>query len=252
MVDKFDISYLFEKSWSSFVKYFGFLIPLVIIFLFIPQYLYSVFTYFNPISDDLIYNLLQGSISFWSFFVNHLLLHILLSLVLVLLSLIATVSIINFFVNKKAKTFGELIKSSFRFYFSVVLVSFLISLFLIPLYALFIIPGVVFSVYWMFSHFFIIDKNEKVFASIGCSFKLIRNNWWSTFGRILLLGLINLSYGFFIGFLILIFEVIGVHVLVYSFVYDLLLLPASLFSLIYLVHLYKGLKSRNESVSLEK
>lgn len=53
-----------------------------------------------------------------------------------------------------------------------------------------IIPGIYISVAFMFLLPIIVFQNEEIGDSIGASFKLIRGNWWATFGLVFIMGII--------------------------------------------------------------
>ena len=58
---------------------------------------------------------------------------------------------------------------------------------------LFIIPGIIFGVYWIFASYVFIGENKGIFESLKTSRSIIKGNWWKVFGWILLFGLIAIG-----------------------------------------------------------
>jgi hypothetical protein len=104
--------------------------------------------------------------------------------------------------------------------------------FLVVLFLLLIIPGIIFMVFWLFAFVIFILEKESIFNSLGKSFDMLRGRWWRTFGYLIVLVLafivltipfeiisyvvgslniglvgyyINYSISFFVDFLIAIF-----------------------------------------------
>lgn len=55
---------------------------------------------------------------------------------------------------------------------------------------LFIIPGIIFAIYYTFSALIVIYENKKPWQSIQESKALVKNYWWATFGRLFFIGVI--------------------------------------------------------------
>src|SRR3989344_3811570 len=69
---------------------------------------------------------------------------------------------------------------------------------------LFIIPGIIFSVWFSLSCYVFIFENKKGMQALKRSKELVKGYWWPIFGRILILGLVMCLVGWIIkiGFLI--------------------------------------------------
>lgn len=61
---------------------------------------------------------------------------------------------------------------------------------------LFLLPALIFGIYYGFSQYVQVAEDERPFRSVERSYDLVRGHWWSVFGRFLLLILVGfLAYG---------------------------------------------------------
>ncbi len=93
--------------------------------------------------------------------------------------------------------FGDFFKG-FNFFLPIVISSILIGIFVLIGTILLILPGIYLAVGYLFVIAFIVDKDMHFWQAMEVSRKLISKNWFSFFGFILLLGLLN-----FVGALLL-------------------------------------------------
>lgn len=82
----------------------------------------------------------------------------------------------------------------------------LIYIILIPAFILFIIPGVYLAVPMAFIPYIIIAEDLSFFDAMSRAFKMVRDNWWETFGIIIVAAIIGslFSYVFQLPFTILV------------------------------------------------
>ncbi|HEY5672783.1 MAG TPA: hypothetical protein VIR78_03685 [Malonomonas sp.] len=107
---------------------------------------------------------------------------------------------------------------------------------------LLIIPGIVFSVWFSFSHYILAEDGIGGLAALQKSQLLVRGHWWPVCARILLLLLVAVAVTTLAGRL----PLIGATI---NFVLTLLLVP---FSLLYFQRLYENLKSCQPAASRQK
>lgn len=115
---------------------------------------------------------------------------IILAFILIFFFIIYSWSLIEASLSKKSLKLSEYMsraKKSFWKYLGFIIV---MVFFTICLYLLLVIPGIIFSVYWVFAMFFLVGKDMKILESLGASFDLVRGRWWRVFGYGLLLLLI--------------------------------------------------------------
>ena len=261
MADKFDVGYLLEKSWSTMIKNFWVFAPLVFLFYYVPLSIYSGFFIYNPIENFLGINEVTGAID-WSGLVVFGAWFVVLFVIFILAGYFSTIAIAYFILKDDKLSSSELLSKSSKYFFGVLGVVILVGLFLIPLYMLLIIPGVVFSFYWIFSYLFVIDSGDRGLSALKKSYHLVKGNWWAVFGRFLLVGLIvmavNMAFSLFSGIFLLLTvginavlsDTISPNVLLFFDLIDNILLSlVYLFSSIYTVYVFKGLKEKVSSES---
>ena len=69
-------------------------------------------------------------------------------------------------------------------------ISLLTSLAVLGGFILFIIPGIIFSVYFLFSKYVLFFEDKKGNLALIRSAQLVQGNWWAVFGRFLLVGIL--------------------------------------------------------------
>ncbi len=74
--------------------------------------------------------------------------------------------------------FGKLIGSSL-----------LAGILLLGLFLLFIVPGIIYSVYWSFLLYAVLMRDLSGMPALNYSKELVKGNWWNTIGFSLVLGL---------------------------------------------------------------
>jgi len=57
-------------------------------------------------------------------------------------------------------------------------------------FILFIIPGIIFFIWYFFAHIIVIAEEKKIFASLQASREYVRGRWWGVFSRLLVAYLI--------------------------------------------------------------
>jgi uncharacterized membrane protein len=66
-------------------------------------------------------------------------------------------------------------------------------------FILLILPGIYLAVAYMFAQLFVIDKNLEFWSAMETSRKLVTKKWFSFFGLVLLLGLLNILGAILLG-----------------------------------------------------
>jgi hypothetical protein len=149
-------------------------------------------------------------------------------------------------------------KSSFGFFWSFVLLMIILILATYGSFALFIIPGIVISVYVLFSIFTFTVDGKRGIASMVESFRLVQGYWWQVFGRMLFLALIFIGLGILLEIIIFILALVGSHIVpsvilaicapIILFVFDIC---AASLSTVYTYNLYKSLKEVKTNVTTD-
>lgn len=184
---KGDFGDLFQESWETFTSKFALLGLIGVIFSLIPNSVFSLWensrtSYLPQNATPTLTQMIAEAkaISPWIF-------------ALFLFSTFFTVAIIyalNIKDNKKKVGLGFVMDGAWKFYFSALLLSVLLYVFLIPLYLMLIIPGIIFSIYWVFAMYVLVNEDRGVMDSLKGSYNTVKDNWWITFGYVLLINIV--------------------------------------------------------------
>lgn len=199
---------IFSKSWKEYgankkeilkLMLIFYAIPFLIVQLIIFFWLYSAGVY-NKIAEFFSGSLTSGNITieaitafnkevsrltFWANTTSTIL-SILISLIL----LIAVAGLITMSLKKEKYTKKEIVSAGKDNYWKLFAFFVVNAVFLIGLFILLIIPGIIFMVYWMFGAFVLVDEKRGIKESLKRSHELVKGKWWKTFGYILLLTLV--------------------------------------------------------------
>ena len=100
--------------------------------------------------------------------------------------------------NKKL-SFSNIFKFTRKNFWRYVGLTFLVVICLIPLYILFIVPGIIFTVFWAFSGYILLKENTGIRKSMKKSRALVKGRWWHVFGYGLLFMVIFCVASFVLG-----------------------------------------------------
>lgn len=114
-------------------------------------------------------------------------------------------------VNKRIKSVGETLSMGWKFVWKYLGISVLSGLIIFVGFLFFIIPAIVFGVWFSFALFSLVDKNTGVVESLSKSKSLVSGVFWPVLGRNILFGFlmvsiyVALSFIPFVGSLLLTF-----------------------------------------------
>lgn len=89
---------------------------------------------------------------------------------------------------RKPKGMEKTLRAALKRFWDGLLLTIVTTVLLALLFALFIVPGVIFSVYWTFAYFALVLDGKGVIGSLRHSTAIVRGNWWKVFGYLLLLS----------------------------------------------------------------
>jgi len=92
--------------------------------------------------------------------------------------------------NKSKLSFSEVFSKTKKYFWKYLWFIIATSFLLMILYLLLIVPGIIFTIYWIFASYIFIIENKSVMQSLKKSKQIVRGNWWNVFGYIVLLALI--------------------------------------------------------------
>jgi len=185
---------------SKFNSYFRiylilYLIP-VVLGLILALLIFGTFNLYNISNINGLF--LQNAVSNSALIV----LFVLVVLISIVLYTMLMISYIHLALSKKnevslSETLGVAKKNFWRYLgFAIVM-----GIFLVVLYILLIIPGIIFTVYWAFASYVFIHKNTTVMGALKESKNIVRGNWWKVFWRGLLLFIIYIVVDGILGFI---------------------------------------------------
>lgn len=125
----------------------------------------------------------------------------------------------------------------------------LMSLVVIGGYVLFIVPGVIATITLYFVIFVLVNEGLGGEAALLRSRQLVKDRWWLVFGKLLMIGLLNvllvLGFGLIAGLLSLVVSVVGLsEEIVYEVIINLLAGITTVTSLYAINQLYRALSKR--------
>jgi len=133
-------------------------------------------------------------------------------------------SLLVLVVKPVGTSLNEIFREAWKNLWEYLIIMILAGFFIFLAYLFFFIPGVIVSVYLMFSFVVLIDEGKKKMDALKRSWNLVKGNWWKVFGKIILLNIvfliiffvfnsINNLLGTIVQFLSLPFGVIFVYLL---------------------------------------
>jgi hypothetical protein len=113
---------------------------------------------------------------------------------IIILSFLSTFLVISliFVVSSKNKkiSLGEVLNKSSGFYVKAILLSILMFFFLTILFLLFIIPGIIFLIYWIFAYYVLVVEDCSIMNAFKGSKKIVKGRWWEVFFKFTLISII--------------------------------------------------------------
>ena len=174
-----------------------------------------------------------SSISVW-------IIWIILSLVFSFFQLLATPSLL--FALKENLFLKEALQKGLKFFLPYLWVYFLVNIIVAGGFLLFIIPGIIFSIWFSLAEIVLVFEEKRGMSALFQSKQLIAGRWWGVFWRLLVF---NLIFGAI--FLIFHFSLSNIFpsqiAQKFNYLFQLFILP---FGLIYHLLIYKNLKEIKE------
>ncbi len=183
-----DFESLFGKTWKEYKLNFRQILLLTLVFIGIPLILSNIILYVMGMNDPTFYSAFMSE-ELDAITPSFAIILFLVYFVSIVLYMIWGAGLVKDSIKGKFefhKTFASGKKNFWRFvWFNIVVIFFLIILFL-----LLIIPGIIFSVYWMVAIFVYLNGNGTVIQSLKSSYNMVKGNWWRLFGYTIILFII--------------------------------------------------------------
>ncbi len=176
---------IFSLSWNEYKSNFKLYSKLVLLFSFIPSLIYYAIIQY--------YNFKTGYVQDIGLIVTS----ICLSVILLLITILTTIGILSSSIYK-VKDFSKVKLFLKKYYVKYILFNLVLFVFLLPLFLLLIVPGIIFAIFWSFGAVVLIAENKKARDALKRSHELVKGKWWTVLGYTILLGLISaaISLGF--------------------------------------------------------
>jgi hypothetical protein len=101
--------------------------------------------------------------------------------------------------RKKKFSFGEVFSLGTKKYGKTLGFYVVYFLFLVGLFLMLIIPGIIFSIYWALAIYVLIYEDKNIIDSLKVSFNLVRKRWWMTLAYVIVFSLITWIISFVIS-----------------------------------------------------
>ncbi len=195
---------LLDKSIESFRKHFSLLFRLGILLYFIPGFIFVLVKniYLLPFLEAFLSNNTLGLKALVFFLISTFGIALLIGIIIGLLQLLFSVTIIITLINKRAgkdMSVKEALSLAMRKYGGAIGLSIVLSIFLFFLYLCFIIPGIIFSIFWVFALYAFVTEDISIMDALKKSKSLVKGRWWTVFGYLFLFFIIIISVSFCIG-----------------------------------------------------
>lgn len=166
---------IFSESWRLFKENFQ-LILILILIIYVPI---NVILLFIPIKQNT-----------WQDIVI-----LILGSLIELIAVMAITYAVKLKIDGNSVDFRKALKKSLSRWFSAVYTTLLGGIYLIGLFLLLIIPGVVYGVYWVFAIYVVVlcDKSGK--PALDYSKSVVKGRWWEAFKYLLLFDILYLGIG---------------------------------------------------------
>lgn len=175
---------LFNESWKEYKTNFKVYSVIIFLFLFIPSII--IVAAGIPLTAH-IYNLDSNiDYSFLEIFKPSLITPlILIWIISLILQFFVTASFLYnslFKKQNKVMTVKETLSGGRKYFWKVFGFSVVTAILLIFLTLAFIIPGIIFMIFWIFAAYILVNENTGIIESLKKSYYLVKGRWWRTFG----------------------------------------------------------------------
>jgi len=187
---------IFSDSWKEYKTNFKLYAKLIFYFIFLPSLLYLILNqlYLVSINYDIFTITEIEGISVPIIKLSYLLTTMGISITIALIGIIATLGIYASVLHNK-KNFKKALKKGNQYYLKYILFMIVIGIFIFGLALLFIIPALIFGIFWAFAIYILIKEDKGIIESLKTSFNLVKGRWWLTFGYSVLFILITIGIG---------------------------------------------------------
>ena len=190
---------LFSDTVKGYREHFSLFLKIGISVYFIPSFLLSLIVLFLPTTSPFA---AAGGLSISDVLFSSIIsvIQLVFGWIIKLLFIIAIIKALTLRRAQGDVTFENVMGASFPYLGRVIVASLILTLAIIALSFFFIIPGVIFAVFWAFTIYALVIEDVGLTQAFHHSRKVVTGRWWMVFGYLLLQGLIVLATSFMVLF----------------------------------------------------
>ena len=176
-------SELFSGAYSAYKEHFRLFFELGSAFIILPAAIFFIATLLAKDSTSLL--IIKG----------------VQLIVLSLTQLFFTVAVIKVLTAHRITgepSFFDAFNHSKQYFWKAVMLSILLFLALFALALAFIIPAIIFHVFWIFAIYALVIDDVSVMRTFEHSTRLVKGRWWQVFGNLFLMGLLMIIIAFIV------------------------------------------------------
>lgn len=192
---EFSIGEMLSESWRLFVKNIKVFLKLTLCFYLPTSIVLYFISYINMgVTEKLEqgYTLSTGEITL---FIITIIINLLVSIFSTLAMFMATFITKDSIDKKPIESLKFYYKKSLSKFIPFLWTSFILGLALMGSFLLFIIPAIIFGVYWVFVTQSIVLKDKKYTSAMTYSKNIVKGKWWRVFGYCIVFGIIGIVVG---------------------------------------------------------
>lgn len=190
---------IFGKSWREYKQNFKVILIIFLLLSVIPTLVYYIVTIPFSLQFSKLASPKLSEVLLVIFNLKYLIPAIICWLVLIILGILMSASFVyNSLYRKKEMSVKETLTGGKKYFWKYFLFSIVYGIFLTGLFLLFIIPGIIFMIFWIFAAYVLIGEDKGILESLKISHEIVKGKWWKIFGFALLFGLITIAIS--IGF----------------------------------------------------
>ena len=176
---KYSLGDIWISAWNIYKKNFK-LFLIISLLIYLPAYI--IINLFEEFSS----NLIEINIAYT---ILSVIIVIIIALIGTYIPLIAIMYSVDKTIKNKQLNYQEVIKKGFSKFFPAFGTTILLVIFLIGLFILLIVPGIIFSIYWYFTIYAVVLRDKSGKKALDYSKAVVKKRWWRVLGILLVISL---------------------------------------------------------------
>lgn len=180
----------------------------------------------------------------------NIILSVVLMAVLIAANILMGIAMVKAVANPTGLTVGRAYSEAKAFFWSYLWLALLVGIVTMVGFLFFVIPGIIFAIWFAFSYFILIFENKRGTDAMKASKAYVKGKWWSVLGRYAFLILIGILVSIVMGVVTKIVgsALEGVGVGIVQFLFNALIIPVAIG---YSYLLYKDLSSTQAPTTMQ-